>query len=220
MSLFASRTPSLGLGSLPRVDLLPPSEVRRRAAAARARMWLFVGVGALAVSALAVGGAFTFNMTAGIRLASEQSVTQNLLVGIAEMSDVSQAMALRTELAATADEAMAGDLRWSAVLDTVESRLPDGVVVTDYALTAGAVPDAAIESSDAVGAMGTVTVASLTAVPLVQLTRTVRDVPSVEWAEVDELFRDADDPLFEYRIRIAVDQSVYVVTATDGTGTP
>jgi len=177
-------------------------------------------VGALAVSALAVGGAFAFNMTAGIRLASEQAATQDLLVGIAELSDVSQAMALRTELSTTADDATAGDLRWAAVLETVESHLPDGVVVTDYALTAGAVPDPAIESADTVGAMGTVTVASLAPVSLLSLTRTLRDADTVEWAEVDELFRDADDPLFEYRIRFAVDQSVYVSAASDGSVAP
>ncbi|WP_394278433.1 hypothetical protein [Microbacterium sp.] len=206
MSLFAAKAPTLGLGALPRVDLLPPSEVRRRETAARARAWAMAAVGALVVSASAVAGAFAFNMSAGVRLAAEQQRTQTLLASVAELADVSRALSLRSSLQALRADAMAGDLRWIAALDTIAETLPTGIRIVDYALIAGPVPDVALP--DAAGLTGTVTVSSAAPIDLSSLTRTLRDVDAVQVTEVDELTSEADSG-FEYRLRVQLDQSVY-----------
>jgi hypothetical protein len=209
MSLLTGRTPVLPLGALPRVDLLPPSEVRRRDMLSRARSWVYIGIGALAVAVLAVGAAFAYNMTATVRLALEQSRTQQILVGIAGLSDVSTALALRTELTRTGGEAMAGDLTWSEVIDIVDARLPPGTTIVDYDLLAGPVPEAAAMVPPAPGATGTVTVASVQPLDFVTLTRRLRTIETVQVIEVDDLTSEDDDPGYKYRIRFTVDQSVY-----------
>jgi hypothetical protein len=203
MSLFAAKAPTLGLGALPRVDLLPPSEVRRRETAARARAWAMAAVGALVVSASAVAGAFAFNMSAGVRLAAEQQRTQTLLASVAELADVSRALSLRSSLQALRADAMAGDLRWIAALDTIAETLPTGIRIVDYALIAGpvALPDAA-------GLTGTVTVSSADALTFDEFTRLLRDAAGVQVTEVDELTSEADSG-YGYRLRVQLDQSVY-----------
>jgi hypothetical protein len=209
MSRLSSRPPVLPIGALPRVDLLPPSEMRRRDMMARARTWLFIGLGTLAVTLLAVGGAVAYNVTATVRLGFEQARTQQILVGIAELSEVSQAIALRTELSRMGSEAMAGDLEWNAVIGTIEERLPDGVSIIDYALVAGPVPEPEGDPTATTGAFGTVTVTSAQPLAFVDLTRALRDIPAVQISEADDFVSQDDSSLYEYRIRISMDQSVY-----------
>jgi hypothetical protein len=209
MSRLSSRPPVLPIGALPRVDLLPPSEMRRRDMMARARTWLFIGLGTLAVTLLAVGGAVAYNVTATVRLGFEQARTQQILVGIAELSEVSQAIALRTELSRMGSEAMAGDLEWNAVIGTIEERLPDGVSIIDYALVAGPVPEPEGDPAATTGAFGTVTVTSAQPLAFVDLTRALRDIPAVQISEADDFVSQDDSSLYEYRIRISMDQSVY-----------
>ena len=119
MSLRTTRTPTLTIGTSPRVDLLPPSEVRRRETIARARTWATAAVGALLVTVVMVGGAFAYNLSADMRLATERARTQALLASIAELSDVSRALSLRGTLQGLRIDAMAGDLSWTAVVATV-----------------------------------------------------------------------------------------------------
>jgi hypothetical protein len=209
MSLLTSRTPVLPLGALPRVDLLPPSEMRRRDMLSRARTWVYIGIAALAVAALAIGGAFAYNMAASLRLAAEQARTQQILVGIAELSEVSRALSLRSELSSTGETAMAGDIEWARVIGAVRGRLPPGVAISDYALAAGPIPAGEDDSAAASGAAGTITVRSLDPLALVNLTRQLRGLDAIRVTEVDELVREEDDPLFEYRIRFDIDQSVH-----------
>jgi hypothetical protein len=209
MSRLASRAPVLPIGALPRVDLLPPSEMRRRDMMARARTWLFIGLGTLAVALLAVGGAFAYNVTATVRLGFEQARTQQILVAIAELSEVSRAIALRTELSQMGTQAMAGDLEWSRVIGTIEERLPDGVSIIDYALLAGPVPEEGVDAASSTGAFGTVTVSSAQPLAFVDVTRSLREVESVRVTEVAELLRVDDGPFYEYRVEFTIDQSVY-----------
>jgi hypothetical protein len=195
--------------------------MRRRDMMARARIWLFIGLGTLAVALLAVGGAVAYNVTATVRLGFEQGRTQQILVGIAELSEVSQAIALRTELSRMGSEAMAGDLEWNAVIGTIEERLPDGVSIIDYALVAGPVPVPEGDPAVATGAFGTVTVTSAQPLAFVDLTRALRGVETVHITEVDELNRVDEGPLYEYRIAFTIDQTVYTgAFAPEGSEAP
>jgi hypothetical protein len=209
VSGFARRTPALHLGGLPRVDLLPPSEMRRREVRTRIRLWAWVAFVALAISIAAVGGAVAFHMSAALSLSAEQARTQQILTGIAGLSEVSAARSVRTELSRTQEEAMAGDLDWTPVLAVVGARLPADVVVQDYVLEAGPIPLEGVAAADATGATGTVTVASPNPISHVELTRALRDVATVRTIEVEELAREDDDPVYEYRMRLVVDQTFY-----------
>lgn len=207
MSLFASRTPVLSVGALPRVELLPPSEIRRRDMLARARTWLFIGVACLAVSLLAVTGALAFRMAADIRLAAEQSRTQALLVGIAELSDVSAALSDRSSLEGMRRDAMSGDLEWSGVLQLVAAQLPAGVSITGYSLEAGPAPVADGDPATATGVSGSVTFTSPAPIDFVQVTRDVRSSAGMREADVEAL--TSADGVFTYTVHVDLDQSVY-----------
>jgi hypothetical protein len=207
MSLLSGRTPVLPLGALPRVDLLPPSEVRRRDMLSRARTWVYIGIGALAVAVLAVGAAFAYNMAATVRLALEQSRTQQILIGIAGLSDVSAALSTRGELQAMRQDAMAGDLEWGPVVDLVASHLPAGVVISAYTLDAGPVPVADIEPEAAPGVSGTVTFTSPAAVDFVAATRDLRRAPGMLSADLETL--TSAEGVFTYTVRVELDQTVY-----------
>jgi Tfp pilus assembly protein PilN len=207
MSLLTSRAPVLPLGSLPRVDLLPPSEMRRRDMLSRARTWVYIGIAVLAVALLAVGGAFAYNMAASLRLAAEQARTQQILSGIAELSEVSRALSTRRELETMRTDAMAGDLEWGRVLDLVAEHLPGGVVITEYSLDAGPVPVADADPATATGVSGTVTFTTPTAVDLVAATRDLRSATGMRSADLAEL--TSAEGVFTYTVRVELDQSVY-----------
>jgi hypothetical protein len=217
MSLFARRTPALHLGGLPRVDLLPPSEMRRRGVRTRIRLWGWIASAALVVAVAAVGGALAFHMSATLALSAEQARTQQILTGIASLSEVSSALALRTELTRLEEETMAGDLSWEPVVDLVRSRLPEGVIIRAYALDAGPVPIADVPASDATGVTGTVTVSSERQIPVRDITRTLRDVDAVRVAEVEALLGQDGGASWEYRMRLVVDQSFYTGAFADET---
>jgi Tfp pilus assembly protein PilN len=207
MSLLTSRAPVLPLGALPRVDLLPPSEMRRRDMLSRARTWVYIGIAALAVAVLAVGGAWAYNMTTSLRLIAEQSRTQQILAGIAELSEVSRALSTRGALQGMRTEAMAGDLAWVPVLDLVAAHLPDGVVITEYALEAGPVPVDGADPTTATGVSGTVTFTSPAAVDFVAATRELRSAEGMRGADLAEL--TSAEGVFTYTVRVELDQSVY-----------
>jgi hypothetical protein len=207
MSLLASRAPVLPIGALPRVDLLPPSEMRRRDMLARARAWGWIGLGALAVALTTVGGAYTFQFASTVRLGAEQARTQDILVEIAALSEVSSALTTRNELRSLRAEAMAGDLAWGPVLERVAANLPPGVVVTEYALEAGPVPAAESDPETVVGVQGTVTFTSPAAIDFVAATRELRGGDGMLDADLDA-FTSADG-VYTYTVRIALDQNVY-----------
>lgn len=219
MSPLTPRTPVLPIGALPRVDLLPPSEMRRRDMLSRARTWVYIGVGALAVAVLAVGAAVAYNMAASLRLAAEQTRTQQILVGIAGLSDVSRALSTRRELEGMRQEAMAGDLTWVPVIELVAAHLPPGVVVTEYALDAGPVPEPTAEPEAATGVSGTVTFTSPTAIDLVAVTRDLRRADRMRGADLKEL--TSAEGVFTYTLHVELDQTIYTGGfATEGEAAP
>jgi hypothetical protein len=207
MSLLTSRAPIVQIGTLPRVDLLPPSEVQRRDVLTRARLWVWVGLCALLVAALAVGASFALNMTASLRLAAEQARTLQIISGIANLSDVSQAIASRSQLQDMREVAMAGDLAWTPVVALVAAHLPAGVTITEYSLDAGPVPVAGAEPTAAIGVTGTVTFSSTTPIDFVGATRELRKAEGMLSAEVAD-FSSAEG-VFTYTVQVALDQSVY-----------
>ncbi|GAA1702106.1 hypothetical protein GCM10009808_20070 [Microbacterium sediminicola] len=194
------------VAALPRVDLLPPSEKRRREVRARIRAWVSVGIGALAVAVLAVGGAFAANAAASLRLASEQARTQQLAVDVAALSDVRAALALRTELQSMRQDAMAGDFDWDPVIASLATVLPAGVEMDGYVLAAGPAPTSG-EAQDTVGLTGTVTLISAAPLDFTELTRAFRALDALTTAEPQTLA--SGDEGYTYTMTVTFDQTIY-----------
>jgi hypothetical protein len=212
MSLIARRTPTLPLGALPRVDLLPASEMRRRDVRARIRTWIWVAIASALVAVLAVGAALAVNMGAALRLGSEQARTLQIMTGIGGLSDVSTALSTRTELQALRGEAMSGDLDWQEAIDTIAAVLPPGVSIAEYAFEAGGAASADTDAdadagAAAVGVTGTVTLRSTAPLDFVAVTRDLRARESVQEADVDDF--SSTDGVYSYRLHVTLDQSVY-----------
>jgi hypothetical protein len=216
MSLLTARTPTVQIGALPRVDLLPPSEVQRRDVLARARLWVWVGLAALAVAVVTVGASFALNMAASLRLAAEQARTQQIIVGIGQLHEVSEAMSTRSQLQGMRQEAMAGDLAWAPVVSLVAAHLPAGVTITGYSLDAGPIPTVGGDATKDPGVSGTVTFTSTTPIDFVGATRDLRKADGMLSAEVGELSTAQGVPT--YTVHVELDQTVYTNAFTPATG--
>ena len=74
------------------------------------------------------------------RLAAEQAQTNELLIEIASLSEVSQALATEAELTDFRTEAMATDLAWAPVLAKVTGVLPADTSLTGFDFAVGGAP--------------------------------------------------------------------------------
>lgn len=200
------RTPAFKPGSLPRANLLPLSETRRRDVRRIGRSWVTIGLGSLVVALLLIGGAFALNVQAALRLAAANADTDRVIAEIAELAPVSQAVAQRTELSGLVTQAMAGDIAWRKAVGTIADALPSGVTVTGYALAAGQVPgDTAPDET--VGAAGSVTVVSDEPISLVEATRALRGVDAILEVSVQTLAEE--EGLYTYTVEVQLDQTIY-----------
>ncbi|MFJ6677817.1 hypothetical protein ACIQLK_01655 [Microbacterium sp. NPDC091382] len=205
MSTLA-RTPAFKPGSLPRANLLPLSETRRREVRRLGRSWVTIGLGSLVVALLLIGGAFAMNVQAALRLVSANADTERVIAEIAELAPVSQAVAQRTELSGLITQAMSGDIAWRKAVATVTQALPAGVTVTDYALAAGQVPGSTAPD-ETVGAAGTVTVVSDEPISLVEATRALRGVDAILEVSVQTLAEE--EGVYTYTVEVQLDQTIY-----------
>lgn len=206
MSAHAPRP--VRVGGTPRVNLLPTKEVTRRANVALGRRWARIVLLALGVVAVVVVGLHAMNLFSVTRLASEQLRTQTLMTEIADLAPVSQAMSARASVQTQREQAMAGDLAWRPVLDTLKSGMPEGAAITGYELTAG--PALVEEDPTAgVGLTGTVTLSSATPVELVTATAKLRALEPVTSIDVQSLARDDETNDYEYVLTVVLDQTIY-----------
>ena len=95
---------------IPRINLMPRSEVARRERDTLVRLWVWIGLGSIVVALLIIAGAFAVKFFADQRLAVEQARTNGLLTEIAALSEVSRALATEAELTEFRASALASDL--------------------------------------------------------------------------------------------------------------
>ena len=198
----------LHIGAPPRVNLLPPKEVTRRSNLVLGRRWartVLLALGAVAALVIGLHAMTLFSVT---RLATEQLRTQALMSEIAELAPVSQAMSARTSVQTQRDQAMAGDLAWRPVLDTLKSGMPESAVITGYELTAGPAIVAEDPTAEA-GLTGTITLTSATPVDLVPATARLRAIESVMGIDVQSLARDDEAADYDYVLTVVLDQTIY-----------
>lgn len=204
---FAS-SPALALGAAPRVNLLPRTEIDRRARGALLRRWGFALAAALLVVLLVAAFTFWLQTSAAMRLAAENARTNALLTEVAALQPVRDKLTLESELTDYRTQAMGTDLTWATVSATAEKALPDDVVLAGFSLTPGSLPvgdDPTLEP----GVAGTLTLTSPSAVDIVPYVRELRALPGVMSNQTDGWAVETDGDSYKYTIRVVIDQSVY-----------
>lgn len=192
----------------PRVNLMPRSELARRERDRLVRGWVWGVLGAIVVAALIIAAAFWLKYAADQRLAAEQARTNNLLVELASLGEVSQALAAEQELTAFRADAMAVDLAWAPVLAKVTGVLPGDTAVTGFDFAVGAAPTGDDPTTQA-GITGTVTFDSPTPLDIVPLIRSLRGVEGVLFADGQSLSSDSEGGSYSYLLNVIFDQTVY-----------
>ncbi len=193
---------------MPRINLMPKSEIARRERDKLLRKWVWAVVAAILVALLLVGASFYVKWLADQRLLAEQARTNELITEIASLSEVSQALATRTELTAFRTEAMASDLAWTPVLEKIVGTLPADTTVTGFNLQVGGVPQTEDPASE-VGLVGTLTFDSATPLDIVPIIRSLRAVEGVLFADGRSLTGDTTTGRFVYQLDVQFDQTVY-----------
>ncbi|PZU39040.1 MAG: hypothetical protein DI573_08145 [Microbacterium sp.] len=203
----------------PRVNLLPRAETERRERAAMIRRWGWGLVGALAAVLVLSGGSYALTLAAEQRLAAAGSRTTDLLAQLATLQDVRQALATETELTAFRAEAMATDLRWEDMLDTLVRTLPPGVTLSGFDLAVGAAPAAGSpESASAPGLSGALTLESPTPIDIAPAVRALRAIPGALSADAREVMAETgegDARTYTYQLTLVLDQSLYTGVYAD-----
>lgn len=194
---------------LPRVNLMPRSEVARRERDKLARAWIWGVLGAIVLTFLIIAATFGLNLLANQRLAAEQANSNTLLTEIASLSEVSQALATQSELTDFRTDAMATDLAWSPVIAKVTSILPAGTSLTAFDLIVGAAPageDPILEQ----GLTGKVTIDSETPLDIVAIIRSLRAVDGVLYADGQSVTpSQVSKERYSYLLNVEFDQTVY-----------
>jgi hypothetical protein len=204
--MAAAAAVAFGDPALPRVNLMPRTEIDRREKKSLVRRWVGAIVAALLFVAVISASALWLQVTAAFGLVAETARTEALLTELAGLSDVRATVDLQAELTDFRRDAMATDLQWSGLVAAVNGVLPPGVVVSGFSLSPGGMPqgeDPAVE----IGAGGSIFLTSATPQEIVPLIRAVRPLPGI--LEADGWQQTSEEGLYEYELRVAFDQSVY-----------
>lgn len=208
-----SRTALASPTGIPRVNLLPPSEVARREREVLAGRWIWAVVGAVVLSALLVAGAWAWNQFAQQQLAAEQNRSTTLLQQIGSLSEVSGALSTERELNGFLAEAMGSDLVWQDVRAKVESVLPGGVALVGFDLIPGAPATAPVAEEDAAasaGLSGTITLDSPNTLDIATIAERLRGVGAIVLSDANALAESTVvKGRFTYTIDVTFDQSIY-----------
>ena len=197
------------IGGVPRVNLMPRSEIAKRERDKLTRGWMWGVLAAIVVALMIIAAGFALKWTADQRLAAEQAKSNALLGELAALSDVSNALATEDELIAFRAEAMASDMAWSPILDAIATTLPSGAALTGFELVSGGVPQGEDPAAE-VGLTGTISLASSDPIDIVRTVRTLRDVPGVMLADGQSVTSSAvTDGAYAYVLTITLDQSIY-----------
>lgn len=215
-----------GPGGMPRVNLMPRSEIERRRRRIVLGRWAVVLIAALAVVTLVIAAAFAGTLVASTRLAAEQNRSTNLLTEIGSLSEVSEAIALEKALLAYREQALADDIAWVPVLETLLSTVPAGGRIAEIALDTGSTPeqllddplaahaDPAQSAEMSVGGGVTVTIISPSPLDVIAVARAIRELPIVIGVEAQRLAEEdaaeeAAEATFLYSITVLLNQTVY-----------
>jgi hypothetical protein len=205
-------------GAVARINLMPRSELDRRARETLTRRWVWGVMGAIIVALLIIAAALWLKWTADQQLAAEQARTNDLLIEISALAPVSQALATEADLTEYRSSAMAADLTWTPVVQKVVSVLPADTTLTGFDLEIGGLPvgdDPAAET----GLTGTYSIDSPTPLDIVSIIRSLRGVEGVLYADGQSVTESTViDGRYAYLLMVTFDQTVYsgAFAAVDG----
>lgn len=210
-------TPSFG--GIPRVNLMPRSEIERRERRVLLQRWLVALIGTVIATVLMIAITFGVRVVAELRLATENARTLTLLSELASLSDVSNMLTQQSALTDYRTLAMGTEMSWSPLFATVTSVLPAGATISNFDVEAGLGPmgdDPALSP----GATVTLTVTSPAPIDIVAAIRTLRGAPTVLHSDGHELRKvattaapDADQaaapPPYTYLLTVVTTEEVY-----------
>ena len=204
-----SAVPAVPFGGVPRVNLIPRSELDRRERAATARGWVWGVAGAILAALALIAGAMAISWVADQRLAAEQARTNILLTELAALSEVSGALADERDLVDFRAQSSGSDFAWAPVVDEVRAALPAGVELVGFALVTGGIPqgeDPTVET----GLTGSLTLSSPNAIEIAQTVRALRDRAGVAMAD-GRLVSTSQQSVgaYTYELSVTFDQSIY-----------
>lgn len=198
----------LVLSGVARVNLLPPSELRRRAARALIRRW----VAGLAVTAIVVSGlvvaAYWQRGIAEQQLVDEQARTAQLNIELAGLSHVSQALARRATLTTLRTAAMGNDTEWQALFGDLARTVPSGAQLTGFELVTGANPVADGDPAAGIGVIGRLTVHTQDPADQNRMVDKLRGLDLILSADAGTL-SSAGEEGFSFVVEFVADQTHY-----------
>lgn len=206
---MSAAVPSIPIGSVPRVNLIPRSELDRRERATTARRWVWGVIGAFLASLALIAGAMVMNWLADQQLAAEQARTNALLTELASLSEVSNALATEQELLTFRAESSGFDFEWAPIVADLNSTLPDGVELVGFDLIAGGVPQGEDPTAE-LGLVGSLTLSSPNAIDIAETVRSMRALESVSDAD-GRLVSTSQQSVgaYTYELVIAFNQTIY-----------
>lgn len=199
---------SAAISGVPRINLLPKSEVARRERDGLVRVWTWVLLGAIVLAVLIILAAFAYKLFADQRLAAEQTRSTQLVQEIASLSEVSTAVSTQQELTQFRGEAMATDLEWTPIVSKLLSALPGDATLTGFTFTVGGAPQGE-DPATAVGVSGTFTVGSPTPLDIVATIRSLRSIEGVLFADGQSVSSSTEGSAFSYLLNVEFDQTAY-----------
>ncbi|WP_442575423.1 hypothetical protein ACSBPH_16645 [Microbacterium sp. F51-2R] len=206
---MARTAPALAFAGVPRVNLMPPVEIERRRRASLARGWVWGVLAAVVAAVLVIMGAFALKLVADQQLAAQQSQTNVLISELAELSDVSGALATEQELQSFRSDAMGADFAWAPLVSSIRSALPTDVTLVGFDVVSGGVPQTGDPAKE-VGLVGTLTLESPTPIDLPATVRGIRGLAGVSSVDGRSLSTGQQTVgSYVYELDIAFDQSIY-----------
>jgi hypothetical protein len=188
---------------------MPPVEIERRRRGSLVRAWAWGVVAAMVVALVIVAGAFAFKFVADQALVAAQAESGLLMTELAELSDVSGALASEAELTQFRADAMGSDFAWSAVVATISSALPEDVRLVGFDVVTGGVPQTNDPTTE-LGLVGTLTLESPTPIDLPATVRGIRILEGVALVDGRALSTGQQSVgTYTYALDIAFDQTIY-----------
>lgn len=207
----------LVLSGVPRVNLLPPSELERRATVSLVRRWV-VGVLATAVMVSgAVVGVNALRAAAQLELVLEQARTVDLNNELSGFTHVSRALAEQSELTTYRSAAVGNDLEWRGFVQTLLGAVPKGSQVRDFNLVTGANPAEGSDRTSSIGLIGRLTLATEDTRDVARMVENLRDLDIELSADAGSL-SSAGEEGYTYTVEFVVNQTVYSGRFTTGAG--
>jgi hypothetical protein len=205
-----ARQPVPAYAGIPRVNLMPRSEIDRRERDALARKWMWGVLGAIVLACLIIAAAFGVTWVANQSLAAEQARTNQLVTELASLSDISGALATERELTQYRAEAMGADFAWGPVIGAVTGALPAGTSLTGFDVTSGGNPVKGQDPKTAIGLTGTFRVDSPTPLDMAATIRAVRSAPGVMAADGKAVTAsNVSAGSYQYQLTVTFNQTIY-----------